>query len=407
MFDYDVCIVGAGASGLMAAVQLAGSGLRVLVIDKNKKSGTKLYATGNGKCNLGNALIAPEKYYNDPFANGIVTSENAEALLNTFRKIGVPVYDKNGYYYPISNQASTVVWALNEAAKKDKNVQFLFKEEVTKIGVKEKSTLDEYFEITTGSSKLITARKVILAMGGISQKALGAAEETTSTKLLSELSLCLKSFSPALCPLKTKEDVSTVSGVRTPVRVQHSGSGMVDEGELQFTNFGLSGIVIFNLSTLVSGQDVLKIDFLPKVSKTEFVSSAIALKNDYPEKRFLSYLNGYLNDKLCNYFLSRFSLEEFSGMKMKDITKEILEDLYDLLSAVEFTVSVYEDYERAQITKGGILTDSLDSASMRVNGYYGLYAIGEVLNVQGMCGGYNLMFAFQSGILAAMSCLED
>ena len=211
---YDACVIGAGASGLVCASELAKRGYSTLLLEQNKKSGRKLYATGNGRCNIANAVLSSSAYYSDGFASQVVNSGSVAMLKRYLEQNGIPLTEKDGYMYPRSLQASSVVWALTDAARLA-GVNIRYESRLTAVA----RTPEGGFRLTTesvkdGSEKEYLCNRLVLSAGSPAGSDLGAAKEGSLEKLLEDLGLPYIPFEPALCPLTVREDVSELAGVR-------------------------------------------------------------------------------------------------------------------------------------------------------------------------------------------------
>ena len=399
---YDACVIGAGASGLVSAAALARRGLHTILIDQNKKSGRKLYATGNGRCNLANAVLSDSAYYADAFARAVVNDASRQEMLSMLEEIGIPVTDRQGYLYPKSLQASSVVWALTDAARLA-GVEFLYDSKAVSVkpGRDGKNAGDsEAWEVVTEgkTSHSIRTARVILAMGSPAARELGAAEEGEIYSLFQQLSLPYQPFGPALCPVETEEDLSSLAGVRVrcSMKLLHAGAVFEENGEAQFTEYGISGIVTFNLATMAGKGDSMILDLLPEWGSVEevlyFLRKVVQARSAY------GAFNGLLHEKLCLYALEmhcpgkgKQSLSEWSDQELSETIRS--------LKFMSLRVRGLRG-EQGQACKGGVSTSVLDPLTMQVKGQPTLAVTGETTDVVGRCGGYNLMYAMISGLRA-------
>ncbi|MBR6402580.1 MAG: aminoacetone oxidase family FAD-binding enzyme [Eubacterium sp.] len=430
MYDkiYDVCIIGAGASGLVAAIESSRRGLSSVVVDKNKKPGMKLYATGNGRCNLTNDSWNDTDYYGNEFVEKVYDSvyertgrRPRKFVIDYFEKLGVKTTVKKGYVYPASLQASSVVWSLLDAAKLN-NTDFVSRFTVKKIGlydadneITEKGANYKSIYRISGTLSFdnqeqdadVYARSVIIATGGLSQKKLGAIDRDTLVSLLHGAGIPFNEFVDSLCPVIVEEDVSALTGVRT--RVNMSVNGINESGELQITDKGISGIVTFNMSYYMNTGMPVYINALPQTTSEEFVEHFNMIKALYPEKSLVAFLNGYLNDKLCIYFINKFygTSQAEKAFKLKDITETGILGIFEEITNWRLTVKSRCGFDTSQASAGGIITDVIDPETMQLSSDFSIgdnmYAAGEVTDVIGRCGGYNLTYAFISGYLAGNS----
>ncbi len=403
MSVYDVCIIGAGASGLVAGIETGKRGLSTIIIDKNKKSGKKLYATGNGRCNIANAVLRADSYFFNEAVSSVISEDTAEMLRNYFLELGVPFTERNGYFYPASNQASTVVWALKDAAK-SYGAEIIEGTEALDIkteNYKSDESGDErnVYEILTDNG-VIRANAIILAMGSPAAKSSGGTDEMILYKIYDSLGLKYEKYRPVLSPLKA--DVpQELNGVRTPVRIKE-----YDEyGELQLLTGILSGIVIFNVSYYVKEETFITLDLIPDFSIENIVESIKAAENALFRRSDTAILNGYVNDKLATYFSKKISPYISPDERFHNLIS-----IFKMLKDYKVNVSPMNDYERSQSAAGGILPDMINLSTMLIRDNEsetsGIAVCGETVNITGKCGGYNLMWAFASGIKAGKGILK-
>ena len=389
---FDYCIIGAGASGLSCAIAAASNGKSVIVLEKNKKAGRKLYATGNGRCNLTNRYADTACYRSKEggymellfnLCHGVDISEQVCSFMNA---LGIMTTEIDGYVYPASYQASSVVWGMLDELKRLK-VSINCDCEV--IGIAQYG--DEYK--VTCSDKEYTASNVVLAAGSCAYPSLGGSKSGYS--LAESLGLKVSEPEPALTALKIKETkhFELLKGVRAKGRVDacdRHGRLMASEyGEVQFAEDTLSGIVCFNMASLK--PDRLRICFFDKVPDRE-----IFLK--HADRTLVGVLNGFVNDKLAQYMVESFGLNR--NTCVSDISIKEIDAFVWHIAELEFYVTGTEGFDKAQAATGGICLDQIDPSTFAVKGRKGLYACGELLDIDGKCGGYNLTFAFLSGLKA-------
>ena len=409
----DNLIIGAGASGLVAAIESSRRGLSCVVVDKNRKPGMKLYATGNGRCNLTNDDWEEDTYYENDFVDKVYDSlykltgkRQRSFILDYFKNLGVQTVSKNGYYYPASMQASTVVWALTDTAK-NLGVTFRLR---TKAEFIEK--IENYYAVTV-STKIdediindkIYARNVIIATGGFSSPKLGAIDSEGIYPLFDSLGIPYNTFLSGLTSVKTIEDMTSLAGVRTQARI--SIKGHTELGELQITDYGFSGIVTFNMSYYMKPGDKITVNLMPKKSENDFAAEFNDIKARFPERRLDLFLNGYINDKLGEYFIQKFYGNPDFKLCLKDITETGIRGLYQEITEWSVGIKSINDFDQSQASAGGIVVSIIDPYSMEIDSDKtigsGIYAIGEATDVLGKCGGYNLTYAFITGYLAGIS----
>ncbi len=398
-----VAVIGAGASGLMAAYAAAsGSDAKVLLFDKNPMPGKKILRTGNGKCNFLNAYQDKSCFYSsDPdLCESIIASLPAEKLLGIIEETGIiPFRDHVDYYYPMSLAAQGVVDSFLNALSREK-VRILGGKKVISVTKSEKG-----FVIGT-EGKDYEADRVIIAMGG--KAAPDSGSEGDGYEILSAFGHEITGLVPGLVPLISEKDpLSKAAGVRVSAAV--SFEGITHDGELQITEYGISGIPVFQISRQVAyrleegAKPEVHIRFYPKLSDDEIRDVLKRLLSGNDNTSFSSRLSGFLPVKLCK---ALFESCGYSAKSTGKATDEMTDALCSLMTDYRVTIRGYKDYDRAQVTAGGALLSDIDTATMESRLCKGLYICGEILDVDGICGGYNLQWAFTTGYLAGRGAVS-
>lgn len=402
-----IVIIGGGAAGLVAAIHAKRETNRVTILEKNPVCGKKILATGNGKCNYWNEEQAIEHYHsnNQLILSKIITPENAKEVVSFFNQLGIYPKIKNGYYYPASNQALTVRDALVAEALR---IGVIIKNNysVTKI-----SKEQNQFKIFS-SEEIITADQVIMATG--SKAASKTGSDGFGYKLLKDLGHQILKPQPALVQVKTSgKYLKSWSGVRADAKVSlYIDNELIKEepGEIQLTDYGISGICVFNISRYISialenNQNVqVKINFLPFITEEpkNFLDNYF---QDKPIRSLELELSGFLNQKLITTILTETSLPtSTSYQKLPDQAKN---DLVNALTNFTVTVTATNSFDQAQVCSGGIPLTEINPETMESTIVKDLYIVGELLDVDGDCGGYNLGFAWISGIKAGNGCVKN
>lgn len=391
---YRVAIIGGGAAGLMSAVELtcgknAIYGNEVLLLERNDRVGKKLVATGNGQGNLTNAQMGAEFFHGKKaFIEEFIAHEKQLSLKKYLTDLGIVLTEnKDGKIYPLSKQASAVLDILREVLK-SKGVEETVNSQVKSIK-KEK----DYFVIKT-DDKTYCAKKVIVAVGGSAGKQFGT--DGTQYKLLESFGHKTTKVYPSLVQLKTDlEFIKGLKGLKETAKVTAICAGKElksTTGDLLFTEFGVSGSSIFAISSAVAGKDnvELKIEFVPELTEEQLIS--IIEKRKKSEVFRDNLLLGVINKRIGQAVLKRAR-----GANATEIAIQ--------LKNFRLKVTGNLGFNYAQVTRGGIVTDDVDPKTYESNLVEGLYIVGEVLDVDGDCGGYNLTFAFVSGIISARSAL--
>ena len=387
-------IIGAGASGMAAALAAAEDpNVQVVLFERQARVGRKLQATGNGRCNLTNLHAAQGGYHGQDvaFSAPALAAFNPEETLRWFRTLGlITVAEPSGRVYPYSDQANSVVDVLRFALEKP-NIQLCTGFEVQKI-----KRENEGFTLSDGQ-QTVSCDKLIVACGGLAGTKLGGS--MSGYKLLGKLGHRCTRLRPALVQLKCGwSGVNALKGVRANCRVEilHDQKLYAQStGELQFTEYGLSGPVIFEVSRDVCqtpGKWIARLDFLPQMALEE-VETELHRRADLAMP-LEELLTGVLHNRLGRV------LTKAAGVHQLPLS---IEDIKAIGRAVkEFEVELTEPLgmDSAQVTAGGVLTEQFDPQTMQSLLVPGLYACGEVLDIDGDCGGYNLQWAWSSGYCA-------
>lgn len=394
---FSVAVIGGGASGLLCAVELlrgknALNGSEIVILEKLDRVGKKLIATGNGAGNLSNADIREEFYHGD--ADFIKNFTSLTEQLNVeqyFLDLGIPFFtDEKGKKYPLSRQASSVLDIIREILSKS-GVKIYNGFCVDKIFEKNKKFVLE------GANGRITASKVVIACGGAAGKQFGT--DGSSYKLAEAFGHKKTELYPSLVQVKTELDkIRGLKGIKEYARVYALDGERVlksQKGDILFTEYGLSGNTVFSVSGYLATakKPMIKIEFLPEYSfnKTVEILRNRANKIDLKECGVLcGIVNKKVGEKIVK--LSGSDNPEKLAFALKNFTLSVTGSL---------------GFNYAQVTKGGIITKDVDGKTFQSKLKSGLYLTGEILNVDGDCGGYNLTFAFISAIFAAKSIKES
>ena len=372
-----VIIVGGGASGLVAAIRL-GKDHEVTIIEKANDIGKKILVTGNGHCNYYNKDMSIDHYLtSNNGINELISEDYVYKVLPFFESIGILPYQKDNYYYPASYEARTVRYFLIKKIK-DYGINVVLSEEVVNIEKK-----DYEFHVTTDRS-VYKADKVIVSTGG------------SSFELLTKLGHNVIPLAKALCGIKgNREDAKYWGGIRIKANLKlFINDNLVKEenGDLQLTDYGISGICSMNLSNYV-GRLLLQrenhyilINFIPSINSYEEFAKFIEEGNNKFNNDIKSTLYQVLNDKLVDILLN-------------GIDKNKIEDVYSKFCKYRFNPKELNDLN-GQVTSGGIPLDEVNLTTMESKVYEGIYITGELLNVVGDCGGYNLGLAWITALKA-------
>ncbi len=393
-----VAIIGGGASGLMAAITAAEGGHSVVLLERQARVGRKLLSTGNGRCNLTNLNFSPENYHGapDPFLRPALEAFPPRAALEFFHSLGLlTVAEPSGRVYPRSDQAGSVVDVLRFAAARGAEVR-------TGAEVLALHRKGEGFALEL-ADEVLTADRVLVCCGGLAGEKLGGSK--SGYQLLASLGHHRTALRPALVQLRTGDAlVRSLKGVRADahVRLERRGALLAESaGEVQFTDYGLSGPAIFEISRAAAaaeGEAAVRLDLLREVSQDELERLLERRAADFPGLTLENLLTGMLHNRLGRTVLrgAGYGLDGLaSDLKAADFQK-IAAAVKDLV----FPLTGTQGFDAAQVTAGGMDTAEFDPATLQSRLVPGLYAAGEVLDVDGDCGGYNLQWAWASGRLA-------
>lgn len=395
-------IIGAGASGLISAIYAAKNSSEVIILEKNDTSAKKILITGNGRCNYYNEDQNINHYHseNNELIKDIITKENTDEIMKFFNKIGIVPKIKDGYYYPYANQATSIKEALLTEAK-IKGIKIITGENVTKINKN-----NNQFVIKT-ENNTYSADKVILATGSKAYPKTGS--DGSGYILASSFGHKITNIYPSLSQLKGEESYfKNWSGVRADVKVSLLENNKIikeEKGEIQLTNNGVSGICVFNLSGLASKglmegkKEEIVINFMPWLNSFNEASNYLEERNKKLKNRTIEqFLEGFLNYKLIHVILklTKINKDDFWNELNIEKKKKLIQNL------ISFTLKITKisSFEESQVCKGGVSLEEINVKTMESKLEKDLYVIGELLDVDGDCGGYNLTFAWISGMLA-------
>ncbi|MCD7981578.1 MAG: NAD(P)/FAD-dependent oxidoreductase [Clostridiales bacterium] len=400
----DVIVIGAGASGLTAAIAAARKGASVLILEHNSISAKKILSTGNGKCNFTNARQEPSCYRSDrpQLVQDAMEQFSWKDTVVFFEELGILTKSVNGYYYPRSAQASAVRDALLSGIR-ELGVHVRFKTELTGIQFK-----TDGFHIQTNNGAY-RAGRCILATGGIAAPKTGS--DGSGYLYAKQLGHTVVRPLPALVALSSPAPwIPGTAGVRCDARVSLFVDGekqAEDTGELQLADYGISGIPTFQVSRYASvslaekHRTEAEIDFIPEMPAEELYPylSARVFRSG-AKKTWRDILNGVCNQKIADMICRTLRLQDSLIRNFPEQTvKEQLALIVRQLKATRIPISGTGAPERAQTTCGGVPLKEI-GVDMQSGFVPGLYFAGEILNVDGICGGYNLQWAWTSGFIA-------
>ena len=396
----EIAVIGGGASGLMAAITAKKSGKEVIILERKDRILKKVLITGNGRCNITNVNANISNYFgkNISSVENILNRFTPHDTMDFFNELGIVCNEENrGKVYPLSGQASSVVDALRfEAEKLGIKIETEFYvRKIEKDGFK--------FKIYSEDKKKIEAGRVILAAGGQSYPELGS--NGSGFELAKELGHSVTKLSPSIVQLKTeKYQVKGLQGIKTDVAVTAYGDNKkicTYDGELLFTDYGISGNVVFNISFVMPlyKNVEFEIDFMEKFDYNELYEILKERKRILSHLTMENYFNGMINKKL-GQFLSKVSGIEKLSKPVKDLNDSEIRKLCTVLKKYRIKILDTTGFKNAQVTAGGVSLDEVNAETLESKIVKGLYFSGEVLDVYGECGGFNLQWAWASGYIA-------
>ncbi len=392
----NIIIVGGGVSGVVTAIRVANSKNNIIILERNDKLLKKLLLTGNGRCNYFNEDRSINNFHssNMDILEEIINNKNLDKILDFYDYLGIIPRIKNGYYYPYSNQASSVRdILLDELNKKNIFIRYNYL-------VKNIEKRNDKFIINNE----LECDKLVVSTGSYAYPKTGS--DGSGYGFLEKLSHNIIKVLPSLVQLKSNSKYNKkLSGVRSEVEVSlYENNKFVskEQGEIQFTDYGLSGICIFNLSYYISrglfknSSEVIYVNFLPFIKNNVYDwFNDFSMK--HVDKNIFSLLEGFLNIKVVNVILDSLNINSNSYYKDLDINTK--NKLIDCLTKFKFNIIGTLDFNHSQVCSGGISLKEINTFNLESKFINNLYITGELLDITGNCGGYNLENAVLSGIL--------
>ena len=373
----NVAIIGGGASGCFAALRIKVNNpqIDVTIYEKNNKILKKVATTGNGRCNLSNVDISCDKYQNQSVIKEMIDAGYKDSMLEFFHYLGLFTTVEDGRIYPKSNQAATVVELISKELFY-KKVNVILNKEITSITTKN----DKYIVDET------IYDKVLICVGT------NASINNYSDELLKSLNLKMEKFTPALVGFKVKEDISSLFGVRANATVKLGDYS--SKGEVMFKEDGVSGICVMDLSVFYDKDNTISFDFLDDYS-FEMLKMVVnrKIKND-PYVHLHNLLFGSVNNKLLGMFN-----KGYPNSKVTTIEEAVLDSYLRQFKEFKLTITNTYPITNAHVAKGGIALDELNL--FEVKNKPNMFILGEATNQVGICGGFNLWYAFTSGMIVA------
>ncbi|VAY88047.1 NAD(FAD)-utilizing dehydrogenases [hydrothermal vent metagenome] len=405
----SIIIIGAGASGLLASIILSRAGFKVKVFDKNKKIGRKILATGNGRCNISNQNILSShfNFNSHSFIKYALKEFDYLKFEQFFQNIGLEfTVNKNKRVYPITLQASSVVDLLNYEALK-LGVEFILNTEVNKVIFDKKKFL-VYFD-----DKKQISDKVIIATGGLAYPRLGSCDAGHKFARIFGHNI-IEPFASLVQLCSNNDSIYNLSGVKINAKATLEINGQSYKSitsDILFTNYGLSGDAILDISRdasyflSVQNDVTVVLDIFPHITKDILISKIIKrVKNSNGKDKYF-WLEGFVNKKLIRYIIDNCGINNTIKQALQFNKKDILNLVY-FMKNMKVTINSTKGFETAEVSAGGVDLSQIESKTMQSKLQKGLYFTGEVVDVDGDCGGYNLHWAWASGYVCANSIIN-
>ncbi len=399
----DLIIVGAGASGLAAAIAAAEHQDRVILLEAQEQPGKKILASGNGRCNIMNS--GPLRYYGDTsLAFHVLQRINRDHLRSFLHRYGVLLSHEEDRLYPSTFQAKSVMSSFKNAVS-HLHISMVCSERVGEIR-KEQGL----FRVHSVHHNTYSAPRIIIACGGLSQMKLSGSSD--GYRFLEKFGHSVSTLRPALAPLITdKKSISGLRGIRVKCGLSLLNNGSLihrEAGELLFADDGISGICSMQMARFIEGPGFYaEVNFLQRIySSLEEVKKEFS----YRKKRFENLdptwlLNGMTTEKI-SYAICKQAGIPLRGESISELSEEQTDRIAYTSMHYRIDIQATKGFDFAQVTSGGACQESFDPDTLESRLIPGLHAAGEVLNVDGDCGGFNLMFALSSGILAGLNNRE-
>lgn len=403
-----VIVIGGGASGLTAAIYASLAGNEVIILEKNANCGKKILITGNGRCNYYNSDQNVEHFHttSNIGLEKILNKNIYNEINNFFEMLGLVPKIKDGYYYPLSNQAVSVANALLNQA------ELLNVEIRNNINVDSISKENNLFKITTDYENF-DCDKVILATGSKAAPSTGSVG--IGYDILKTLGHNIITPLPALVQLISDDKiVKEWAGVRNEADctlIVNDSKIKSEIGEIMLTDYGVSGICIFNLSgeaakALYKKQNVeIEINFIPNIIVQDYYEWFNNYNKNVPNRKVSELLDNLINYNLVNAILKKLNIKR--DICWNDLTYDKQNTLIDNLTKYRLLITDTKSFDKAQVCSGGLSLEEVDLNTLESKKISNLFIAGELLDVDGDCGGYNLTWAWASGILAGKGTKDN
>jgi len=403
MKKYDAAIIGAGPAGIMAAIAASRNRKRIVLIDRNSQIGRKLYSTGNGRCNLTNKAVTVDRYHgaSPEFIRTVIGQFDQHATMEVFENLGLLLKEEdNGRIFPRTNQAASVVGVLEQCLSRG-NVNILTDSQV--IGIEKTAA----WKISLANGGQLAADKLLIATGGRAAHHLGSTGD--GLYWAEKLGHSLTPIHAALVPIETVEQwPKDVKGIKVEAYIWATiGENKLSEGygDLMFTNYGVSGLAVMAQAGsiaphLKTSEVMLHIDLFPDMDEGHLDKIVLHALQNSGKASVKDALVGILQGSLIPVALNLAGID--NTVESKSVLRRKRRSLVKLLKGITLTVLKLRPLKEAQVTAGGVDTNEIDAQTLQSKLVEGLYFAGEVIDVDGDSGGFNLQWAWSSGYVAGL-----
>ncbi len=404
-----IIIIGGGAAGMMAALSAKKNGGEVIILERNDRVGKKLLATGNGRCNYTNMNLTINNYHgnNPKFAYSALSEFSVEKTIEFFESLGItPAVEDNGKVFPLSFQASSMLDVLRYEIE-NQGIELITEAQVSEIKKKKK------FIVILKDKRNFEGDKVIIATGGMALPSSGS--DGNGYTLCKKLGHQVTDIFPGLVQLKLQSSfLKSVDGVKfLGVAGIYIDNKLIleDSGDILFTSYGISGPPILQISRTAleyinRGKSVeLRVSIIHTKTQEELFKYLVNRFTLMPNKTVDIGLIGLINKRLIIPILKELNIDK--NKRVSSLSKDEIRDLSQILSSWSFKVTGSQSWGNAQVTAGGVNTDEVNSQTMESKIVEGLYIVGELLDIDGDCGGFNLQWAWSSGYIAGLNAAKN